>query len=1015
MPLTNFDNKHSIVFSDPAYPEWYSQSTLSPLLPDHVLFVDAAALTDALEDSCELFISFHGPYFPKDAWPALLAFLERGGNIAVFGGMPFTRPVRADGTIEAEQQAYTRQLFLGPFFELKPTTTELQLDIATEAAFISSEHLHLQTLATGNYWSFYPKLTQVSDQQIDLGSAGPFDTILTPLLYVDEAEAAYGKNHFATIASLLDQQSGQFRGGRWLLSPWKPADIRDWLALDTTIQKLIQLATQGSTVLQARSLEACYQPGETATIVVSARSQQTHHVTATLHSPQGQLLQTWETRLAASTYLQESRFSLPEPLHEAGLYQVRACFENEQGIHWQEITGFWYWDKKLVEASAHLGLEAGRDYFYQQGAPFPLYGTTYMDSNSQRKFLIQPDAARWNNDFAQMKTAGVNVIRTGIWTAWRDLMPIRGQINASALRALDAFVMTACTYQIQVIFTFFTFYPPLFDGVNPWLDPRSLQAQQDFVSLLAGRYAGVQLLSWDLINEPSFGAPEAIFSERSVPNYDRFELTAFQDWLAERYSIAELQQRWRQTPADFASWDQVSLPVAEDYVTDPRITNTRNMLKVMDYTFFSQDMFTRWASIIYQAIRAAGSTTLIGVGQDEARSRISPQFYAPAMDYSTTHPWWNYDEMLCDMLLDKHIARPNLIQEIGVMLVRDVDMRPLRTEEECAALLERKLITGLIARGAGLIQWLWHTNAYMTSDNENSIGLVRTDGSAKPELRVFYEIGRLMQELSGQIIEPENVPETWVIIPYSQWFLRPALGVEATQQAIRILGYDLDTIPQMVGEHQLATLLDQAQQPQTIILPGLQYLSTPAWQALLTFVERGATLLVSGVLGQDQHNLIASTELEDPDNQERPTISPVARYEQLQGLDGQSYQFGYTHDKMAYIKKAHNSVRKYTRGQGRIVWSGIPIEQSHHTASTRAVYQQALGIVSHSQQQDSPYLIARQPLKNGTLILIVSEHSQEGHLNLDPDLKVSIAPNRAGAILTRNDGTTTSYGGVQIL
>ena len=85
------------------------------------------------------------------------------------------------------------------------------------------------------------------------------------------------------------------------------------------------------------------------------------------------------------------------------------------------------------------------------------------------------------------------------------------------------------------------------------------------------------------------------------------------------------------------------------------------------------------------------------------------------------------------MLLDKTLGVPNLIQETGIMLVRDVDERPWRSEEENAHLLERKLITGLVAGGAGLIQWLWHTNSYMTSDNENSIGLVRTDGSAKPE------------------------------------------------------------------------------------------------------------------------------------------------------------------------------------------------------------------------------------------------------------------------------------------
>ncbi|GHO85311.1 hypothetical protein KSZ_33170 [Dictyobacter formicarum] len=532
--------------------------------------------------------------------------------------------------------------------------------------------------------------------------------------------------------------------------------------------------------------------------------------------------------------------------------------------------------------------------------------------------------------------------------------------------------------------------------------------------MLARRYAQVQLLSWDLINEPSFGDPKTIFSQRPLPNYDRYEIAAFRDWLAERYSIVELQQRWRQTPADFAGWDQVTLPVAADYATDPRNTETRNMLKVMDYTFFSQDMFTRWAAQISTAMRAAGCTTLIGVGQDEACSRISPQFYASAIDYGTTHPWWNNDSLLCDMLLDKHIGRPNIIQEIGVMLVRDVDMRPWRSEQECANLLERKLVTGLIGRGAGLIQWLWHINAYMVSDNENSIGLIRPDGSAKPELKVMQEVGRLMQELKGLVIEPEQPPDTWVIIPYSQWFLRPDLALEATRQSIRILGYDLGIIPQMVSEQQLEELVGQQQQPQTIILPGVQHLSEPAWQALLTFVERGSTLLVSGVLGQDQHNLSMPIHIADFDH-DLQDIRPVSRYEQLQGRNGQSYQFSYGGDKIAYVKKAHNYVREYRHEKGRIFWSGIPIEQSHSAEAIHAIYQEILEVESRDGQQDSPYLIAQQALKHGKLTLIVSENSQAGELELEDGQRVLIAPGRAGAILRKDDGSNICFGGVHML
>ncbi|GHO85313.1 hypothetical protein [Dictyobacter formicarum] len=456
-----------IVFSDPTYPDWYSPETLVQLIPGEACFADAAALCTALQENAELFISFHGPYFPKDAWPAIIEFLEHGGNMAIFGGVPFTRPVRENGTVEVEQQAYTQQLYLGPSFALQLPETALRLNATAVTGSFSSHTQLLTTAQAGQCWSFYPKLTQVSDHPEEMGSAGPFDTLLTPLLHLDHQSPDQGSGHLATLISLLDQQSGRFQGGRWLLSPWKPAAPEAWLSIATHIQKCIRQAAGGATVLQVWPQQACYRLGETPSLIVSSRSRQTHYAEITVFTPQRSVAQTFKAELPGSPYVRECSFQLTSPLQDAGLYTVEVCFEDEQGLEWHEKTGFWYWDATLVEASATQRLEVGRDYFYQQGTPFLLYGTTYMDSKVQRKFLAQPNPARWDTDFAEMKQAGVNTIRTGIWTGWRDMTADPGRINESALRALDAFVMTACKHQIQVIFTFFSFYPPLFEGCNP--------------------------------------------------------------------------------------------------------------------------------------------------------------------------------------------------------------------------------------------------------------------------------------------------------------------------------------------------------------------------------------------------------------------------------------------------------------------------------------------------------------------------------------------------------------------
>jgi hypothetical protein len=1006
--LSHLPTSTTVVFSDPHYPQLCASATLPRLVPGSFQTANAAELPEALAQGCTLLVSFHGAYFPKTAWSAVLGFLERGGNLAVFGGMPFTRPVTDDRQIEPAQDAYTRQIYLGPFFQVPSTSTALQLVAHEDAALLRDCPLCLTSEDAGTFWSFHPKLTQISDHPDESGSAGPFDTHLLPLIFAQGHDAYGEKLRVATPVSLLEQRSGRFKGGRWLLSPWLPATEEDWLRNAEALHRLLLLTAQGATTCEARPTLGCYQPGEVAALLVTVRTGTKLHVRVTVCAPDSQqALQTFAYHFPASALRQEQVCTLA-PQQQPGLYRFTVEYQPEDGQPLALEGGFWMWDAALVAATRQLRLTAGRDYFFQGEQPFLICGTTYMDSQVQRKFLHLPNPARWDRELAEMKAAGINLIRTGIWTAWREFMPLAGVANEAFLRALDAFVMAACKQQMQVIFTFFSFFPTLFEGENPWLDPRSVEAQQDFVGLLARRYAEVELLSWDLINEPSFGDPARIFAQRPLPHYDRFEIAAFQQWLAERYTLSELQLRWRLTSADLPTWAQVLPPQESDYNTSVRETTVRAMLKVGDYTRFSQEMFQGWATQMVTAIRATGCQTLVGVGQDESASRISPQFYAQSVDYTTTHPWWNIDDMLWDMLLDKTPEKPNLIQETGVMQLRDIDGLPWRNAQANADLLERKLITGLIARGAGLIQWLWHTNGYMTSDNENSIGLVHADGSAKPELAVQKEFGRLVRALNGRLEAEPSSAEVWLVLPYSQWFLRPDLARFSTQQAVRVLGHDLGILPQLIGEHQLESLLNARQQPRVVIVPALHYIDPQAWRQLLTYVQRGGQLLVSGCITRDAHNLPFDPALPIPTD---GLPEPVSRYETLTDATGQIYQVTFGDEKISYVKKMHNRVYQFNYGAGTLTWCGLPLELASDATTTRVLYAPivAPGTVP---QSNSPVLISTRVLKDGHLTFVVSEASQPQQIKLEGNLTVTIAPNRAGALLVNLDGQARPFGGL---
>jgi len=90
----------TVVFHEPGFPSADSAS-ISPeqsaaLLPGAQL-ASADQLSAALAaPSSRLLVLAYGSAFPEEAWPAIKAFLDRGGNLLVLGGMPFTRAAYRD-------------------------------------------------------------------------------------------------------------------------------------------------------------------------------------------------------------------------------------------------------------------------------------------------------------------------------------------------------------------------------------------------------------------------------------------------------------------------------------------------------------------------------------------------------------------------------------------------------------------------------------------------------------------------------------------------------------------------------------------------------------------------------------------------------------------------------------------------------------------------------------------------------------------------------------------------------
>ncbi|HJT29027.1 MAG TPA: hypothetical protein VJ784_16565, partial [Pyrinomonadaceae bacterium] len=784
----------------------------------------------------DLLVTPYGSAFPKRAWPAILKYLRDGGNWLNIGGVPLSRPIVRDGAawrVEPKQTTYHKRLGITHWFPVN-TSTYIAPRSLLQAGFKANE-----------VYELYVRLSSSSNEPDEAGSDGPHEGIVQPVVTLVNADGRVMAAPFIQIDRLL----GEFAGGRWLLANFN-GTIEPGV-----IATLASRAALGASRFEVRSGFACYKPGEVPVLSVE------------LFRPKGDLqkLSTTECTIEVSdqTNTIVSRVNITLGLDGAkavgsvklpdaatfkpGFYKISA----EPKVNPLRVVhqnGFWIYDDTLLERGKPLTVD--KHFFSRDGAVFPVTGTTYMASDKHRRFLFEPNAFVWDKDFRAMKAAGVNMVRTGIWTAWKKYMPEPGKVDEAVLRAFDAFLLTAHKYDIPVIFTFFAFLPETWGGENAYLDPRSVKAQQQFISAFTERCRHVDDVLWDLINEPSFCSPKFLWNCR--PNYDAHEKAEWATWVKNRYPApTEQQQRERlQLVWRTASDDLFELPRLQDFES-VNLIDDRVPLKTLDYRLFAQDMFIRWIRQMRTAIRSNGNAKqLITVGQDEAGLADSPnmQFFANEVDFGSLHNWWANDDLVWDSVLAKTPSKLNLMEETGVMFYEKADGgAPWRSEEDVSNLLERKLAISFAADGAGFIEWIWNTNPYMNSTNEVGIGFHRADGSAKPEIEPFLRIAKFMSQHSQYL--KDRVPEpVAMVIPHSQMFSPRSFAQEATRRCVRAMYYHCGTAVQAVSEYKVPEYLDQAK---LIIIPSPVVIAEKSWVALVEQIGRGATVALSGALDLD--------------------------------------------------------------------------------------------------------------------------------------------------------------------
>lgn len=995
---------HAVIFFEASFPSVDSpepvKATLSSAIADAV-FSDAQTLpTSLLDANVNLLVLPYGSAFPETAWPAIQTYLSRGGNLLVIGGRPFLRAAylqQGHWVLRDESVRFSRQLLINDYSET-PGSDSLRT--------VANEDIPLG-LAAFRWKRAFSPIIRLSTVDIypRQGSAGSLDARLDALVWGDR-----DGTHLAAPVIQIDHLQHQFGSGRWMFVQCE-LDQGFYSSSETSalISKLARQAARGSEDLMLRPRVPLFLQNEGLEF----------HLTVDAASPIDKVKITVvpeENPKAQSgteiTGPHTGEVNLPA-VTTKGFHHVRAEFY--QGDHIVRVyhSGFWIRDEEYLRSGPRLGVNA--DYFELDGKPLPVVGTTYMSSEVQRLFFSEPNAYVWDRDMAQISGNGLNMIRTGWWTDWPQVVDQSAEATDTTLRTLEAFLMTARRHNLPVQFTFFAFLPDVLGGTNSYLDPAATERQQRLVLSVVNRFKDVPFLAYDLINEPSFSQ----YTWRTRPNGDPLELAAWNDWLKQKYPDRQ---------ALLAAWDlpasqgdsPLSLPTEQEFDVRGEYTG-HNGLKLYDFYIFAQDTFADWVSNLQHSIRSTGSKQLITVGQDDGgiSERPNPAFFGRHLDFTTNHTWWLNNELLWCSLAAKQQGRPMLIQETGLQRELTLEERTRRTDENEAALFERKLAMSF-AQGTGALEWLWNLNTFMSEDNEVPIGSVRADGTMKAEGRVLGDFARFITSMREQFSQPQK-PEIAIITSQaSQYSVLNRYANLAQQRAVRALAYGSHLPAYVVTENQLAS----SGKPKLAILPSPQALTAAGWQHLIDYVKSGGDLLITGPVARDEHWHRTDYMKSLGVNAE---VLPLTFSEQTMDMGDSRPEFHYdlqAQNLLEWIRFSDGQTfHDVSAGTGHIFWASSPVELSEDLDSIATLYTAAAAkakvknLFTVKSAVPSGILIYPQEFADHTLYIFSSETGAAQSISIrdaasGKDINFQLAPQRAALIFVRkSDGKILgSYG-----
>jgi Cellulase (glycosyl hydrolase family 5) len=941
--------------------------------------VSTADLSRVLSDQSTRLLVISGTAFPEQAWPAIFSYLQRGGNLLTLGGRPFAQAAYQENGqwhLRPERNVFMRKLFINDY-TATPGSRGLQFESNSELP-----EVNVPRFDWNRAYSMTVKLSQ-EDLYTRQGSTGSLDTVFRTLAW-----GTSNAHHLAAPVVELDHLQNSFVGGRWdMVNADLPQGFFSSSAGRNLVTTLAHRALEGAQDFTVRPHWALFLPGEPLSFQLEwnrfTGEPKPMRIELTVTPEQGQPI-TKAFDLQPRQFPFTTELDLPAATGK-GFHTVNARLMQGAAVRAQYKSGFWIRDSAYLNSGPRITVN--QDFFEVNGRTMPVIGTTYMASDVQRNFFMAPNPWVWDQDFADMHRNGVNMIRTGIWSGWDQVMKLNGVMQEDAMRAFEAFLMTARKHEMPVQFNLFAFLPEVFGGQNPYLDPEAVRREKAFVAAMAERFKNAPWLMWDIINEPSFDKPTHAWATRA--NEDQYELMRWNEWLNRHYGSHEaIAAAWNTLPSP--SNTPILAPAEQDFNAGS-LSSGGKPLMVHDFYKFAQESFTDWTMQMSDTIRGTGSKQLITVGQDEGggMDRLNPSSWGSVVDFTTSHPYWQNDALLWDNLYPKYPNKPMLVQEVGIQNDFNLDGTWRRDAVSQADLVERKLVLAA-ALSSGSIEWLWNVNSYMTQDQEVTIGMVRTDGTDKPEVARFHNLANFLDQHRDRFRSPEK-PQIAIITSQAfQYSALNSLAVAAQQRAVRILHNEAGLSGYLVAENLISTLGN----PKLAILPSPEALAEPTWQELLRYVNNGGTLLVTGSMERDPH-WVTTHRLRDLGiDAERIDLT----FQQADINTGQQTLRMFFADQSAPIPpldalrfRDGATWKEIRHGKGRLLIAAYPVELAEGMQAAGALYRlaaQRAGVeAAYDARSRTPGVLIRPTVfADSVLYLFMSESGRDEPLDVTDKL-----------------------------